>query len=94
MTAVDDVSVMPLAKSVGVWVSGDCAQTDSKASHAIWCLSNSQPNSRNLKRIMRALEKEEKKKKQSEEWNEVCPKPLIRQRGGEGGWGARSGRWA
>lgn len=38
-------------------MSGDCTQTDSKALHAIWCLSNSQLNSRNLKRIMRASEK-------------------------------------
>ncbi len=55
---------MPLTKScwsqltgcmqTGVWVSGDCTQTDSKALRAIWCLSNSQLNSRNLKHIMRA----------------------------------------
>lgn len=44
-------------KQTGVWLSGDCTQTDSKALRAIWCLSNSQLNRRNLKRIMRASEK-------------------------------------
>lgn len=48
--------VLPKAKSVGarsrapcsVGVSGGCTQTDSKALRAIWCLSNSQRNSRNF----------------------------------------------
>lgn len=46
-------------------MSAHYTQTDSKALHAIWCLSNSQLNSRNLKRIMPGIscELSEKKKK-------------------------------
>lgn len=37
-----------------------CTQMNSKASHATWCVSKSQRNSRNMKSLMRSLRKKKK----------------------------------
>lgn len=69
-------------------MSGDCTQTDSKALRAIWCLSNSQLNSRNLKRNMRGHHARTScdRPKNSEGWTKVRSKALT----AEGGRDVRS----
>lgn len=73
--------VLDSGNLTGVWVSGNFPQTDSKAVHAIWCLSNSQRNSRNLKQLVQAF------KKNNKEWTKVCPKPSAAE-------GSRDECWA
>lgn len=55
-------------------MSARYTQTDSKALHAIWCLSNSQLNSGNLKRVMPGIscELSEKKKKKTVKSGTKC----------------------
>lgn len=47
-----------------------------EALHAIWCLSNSQLNRRNLKRTVPSISCE-LSDKNSEEWSNVCLKPQM-----------------